>query len=339
MRKTPVVLLVLSLFTFLPTPAHAVDLPGGKANFVVSRGSFKAGKTNWVRLSDYTFSTDGKVRARTYLWQQSTPAARAGTGVKPDPSCSTSVVSPGATEVRDCEVRTAGGFAGAPNEEPRTGNYRVTDGVLHITWPVPGWNEEWTIVVSPDTKLVRLDFRSNALATAGYGYGSNTPLTTRRQMSSVEAFPGTLRLTYKGWDHGKLTDDSGGFDIAKYGACTTTTWCLTYLQPESGTSCKGGCNPGTTDTSIQNYIVRVSNNDRRDTHWQWCSCLTISKQGVQSKCYQGNSHVKPMLQILDDDGQFHGWVGVEASFNNVKPEVGDLRDGDMLSAFRVSDFR
>lgn len=93
---------------------------------------------------------------------------------------------------------------------------------------------------------------------------------------------------------------------------------------------------GSTDTSIQNHIVRVSNNDRRDTHWQWCSCLTKRADGTDEKCYTRNSHVKPMMQILDDDGQFRGWVGTEASFNPVTPNP---RDGDMLSAFRVSDFR
>jgi hypothetical protein len=338
MRKTPVILLVLSLFTFLPAQASAGELPGGKANFVVSLGSFKAGRTNWIRLGDYTFTPDGKVRARTYLWQQSNPTARVGTGTKPDGSCSTPVVNPQSTLVRACDVLTVGGFTGAPTES-RTGNYRIEGDQLHITWPVPGWNEQWAVVVSPDAKLARLDFRSNALATAGYGYGSNTPLTTRRQMSSVQSFPGTLRLEFKGWDHGKLTADEGPYKIGLYRTCTTTTWCLTYLQPYSESSCKGGCRPGSTDTSIQNFIVRVSNNDRRDTHWQWCSCLSISTDGNESTCYKGNSHVKPMLQILDDDGQFRGWVGAEASFNNVKPQSGDIRDGDMLSAFRVSDFR
>ena len=336
MRKTPVVLLVLSLFAFLPAPASAADLPGGKANFVVSLGSFKTGTTNWMRLGDYTFSTDGKVRARTYLWEQSKHAARVGTGTKPDSSCSTPVVSPTATLVRACEVLTVGGFTGAPTEEPRTGNYRVTDGVLHITWPVPGWNEEWAIVVSPTNKLVRLDFRSNALATAGYGYGSNASLTTRRQMSSVQSFPGNLRLEYKGWSGGKPGEGASGFDIGSYQTCNTTSWCLTFLQPKSDNSCgvDGGCIKGNTDTSIQNYIVRVSNNDRRDTYWHWCSCLTKHENGDDETCYKRNSHVKPMLQILDDDGQFHGWVGTEASF-----DVSNTRSKDMLSTFRVADFR
>ncbi len=52
----------------------------------------------------------------------------------------------------------------------------------------------------------------------------------------------------------------------------------------------------------------------------------------------GNSHVKPMLQILDDNAQFRGWVGVEASFQPSRT-IPNPRADDMLSAFRVTDFR
>jgi hypothetical protein len=335
MRKAPLVLLLLSFFAFLPAPATAAaELPGGKAYFVVSRGSFKTGTGNWMRLSDYTFTTDGKVRARTYLWQQAKPVARQGTGTTPDSSCSTSSAKPPQTLVRSCQVLTAGGFTSAPNEST-PGNYRIEGDQLHITWDVPGWNEQWAVVPSPDGTLARLDFRSNALATAGYGYGSNTPLTTRRQMASVQSFPGNLRLEFHGWGKGSPTDGASGFDTGLYRTCTTTSWCLTYLQPESGNSCQtgSGCK-ASGDTSIQNHVVRVSNTDRRDTHWHWCSCLSINSSGKEEFCYKGNSHVKPMLQILDDKAQFRGWVGVEASFS---PQ--GIREDDMLSAFRVADFR
>lgn len=337
MRKTPVVLLVLSLFAFLPAPASAAGLPGGKANFVVSLGSFKAGTDNWVRLGNYQFSSTGTVTARTYLWWQRQPVGRQGTGATPDSSCSTSSVAPGQTLVRNCEVLTAGGFTSAPTES-RTGDYTVENGLVHITWNIgQTWTEQWAITTSPDNKLARLDHRFNTLATAGYAYGSNAALSTRRQMASVQSFPGTLKLDFRGWDHGSLTShDGGAYNIGQYRTCTTTSWCLTYLQPESAGSCKGGCVAGSTDTSIQNHIVRVSNTDRRDTHWQWCSCLTKRPDGTDEKCYTRNSHVKPMMQILDDDAQFRGWVGAEASFNPVGPNP---REGDMLSTFRVSDFR
>ncbi|MCR3750921.1 hypothetical protein [Lentzea californiensis] len=333
MRKAPIVLLILSLFTFLPAPASAAALPGGKAYFVVSRGSFKTGTANWTRLSDYTFTADGKVRANTYLWQQSKPVARQGTGLTPDSSCSTTSLTPDRPRVRACEVMTAGGFGGAPHED-NDGNYRIDGDQLHITWNVAGWNEQWTIVTSPDTKLARLDFRSNALATIGYGYGSNTPLNVRRQMSSVQAHPGDLDQDSQGWERGgPFTSPPSKITPRDHSTCTTTSWCLTYLQPQAESSCTAGCKATNTDRSIQYYVMRISNSDRRDTRWHWCSCLTDVGE-VNEFCYKRNSHVKPMLQILDDDARFRGWVGVEASFDY----KGD-RTRDMLAAFRLSDFR
>ncbi|WP_086667250.1 hypothetical protein [Lentzea kentuckyensis] len=350
MRKTPVVLLVLSLFAFLPAPASAADLPGGKANFVVSLGSFKAGtaRDNWVRLGNYQFTTDGNVRARTYLWWQRQPAARQGTGTTPDSSCSTRALAVGQTLVRACEVLTAGGFMGSP-PETRTGRYSVEGDKLQIDWADAGqaWSEQWKVTTSQDGKLTRLDQLFNTLATVGYAYGSNASLTTSRPAATVRAFAGTLRQDYQGWTHDKLNASpaaGGAFNIGLFRTCATTTWCLTYLQPSSENACQEdpSC-PGTgggsaiNDSSLQNYIQRVSSSDRRDTHWHWCTCLTRKSNGSDIEpCYTGNSHVKPMMQIIDDDGGFRGWVGVEASFY---PHDNNPRYQDMLSAFRVSDFR
>ncbi|MFI6104263.1 hypothetical protein [Streptomyces sp. NPDC051310] len=46
------------------------------------------------------------------------------------------------------------------------------------------------------------------------------------------------------------------------------------------------------------------------------------------KCCTGNSHVKPMLQVIDDSGTFRGGVGVEASFwpdGGPNPRPSDMR--------------
>ncbi|MCX2947855.1 hypothetical protein [Lentzea sp. NEAU-D7] len=348
MRKAPVVLLLLSLFAFLPAPASAADLPGGKANFVVALGSFKAGtaRDNWVRLGNYQFTSDGGVRARTYLWWQRHPVARQRTGTTPDPTCTTRSNAVGQTLVRACEVLTAGGFMDSP-PETRTGRYSLDGDKLQITWTDAGqaWSEQWIIATSPDGKLVRLDQAFNTLATVGYAYGSNASLSTSRSASTVRAFPGTLLQDYQGWTHDALNHGVGGaFKIGSFRTCATTTWCLTYLQPSSEKACQEqpSC-PGTgggsaiNDSSLQNYIQRISSSDRRDTHWHWCTCLTRNSNGTDiESCYTGNSHVKPMMQIIDDDGAFRGWVGVEASFY---PHSNNPRFQDMLSTFRVSDFR
>ncbi|MFS8098881.1 hypothetical protein LFM09_17270 [Lentzea alba] len=350
MRKVPFVLLVLSLFALLTTPATAAaTLPGGKTNFVVALGSFKAGteRDNWVRLGDYTFSTTGTVTARTYLWWQRHPAARQSTGTTPNGDCSTNAQAVGQTVVRACPVQTAGGFLRAP-DETKTGTFSVSGTKLHITWRTDQtWSEQWAITARADNKLVRLDQTFNSLATAGYAYGSNASLNTGRSMQTVRDYPGTLMLDKEEWAHDKTGHlENHPFEIGKYRTCTTTTWCLTYLltNPKEACAEKPSCigtggGSAINDRSIQNYIQRIASGDRRDTWWSWCTCLTRNPDGTdKEKCYTGNSHVKPMLQILDDDGEFHGWVGVEASFYP-RNDSAVPRSHDMLAAFRISDFR
>lgn len=331
--------------------AAAAALPGGKANYVVSLGHLTdSAKSHWVRLSTYQFTAANTVKARSYLWRQSAPAAREGTGTKPDSSCSTTAGS-SASLVRTCQVLTAGGFTESP-PETRTGTFEVStvdvDGapteVVSIKWSwESAWNEQWYVRLAPDGGLAKLDFKYNTKGTHGYGYGSNAALATRRAMSTVRAYPGTLKQDLIGWSHNKLSSSTGQvFAHDKYTGCTTTTHCMTYNQPSSKSACQatGGCPDfggkpdGTGDSSIQYYLVKLSSTDRRDTLWHWCRCL--AKEAGQF-CYTGNSHVKPMLQIIDDNGGFRGWVGVEASFY---PYGGaNPRSNDMLAVFRVAEFR
>ena len=318
--------------------AEAAALPGGKANFVVSLGSFVNGsaRQNWVRLGTYQFRTDGTVLGRTYLWWQRNPEARIYTGTTPDSSCST-VAGSSATMVRTCQAMTAGGYLASP-EESRTGTYTYSGNVVSISWQIgQTWTEQWGVSLSPDGKLAKLDFQHNTLATAGFGYGSNAELTTRRAMSSVLAYPGTLRNDAAGWNRDVVTTGGGTFGHSSFRLCSTTTWCLTYHQPSSQSACQaaGGCpnyGGGTAhnDSSIEYYLVRINSGDRRDSLWHYCRCLP-KEQG--QFCYTGNSHVKPLLQIIDDDGAFHGWVGAEASF-----AIGTNRYGDYLSTFRLASF-
>lgn len=343
-----VVLAVAAGLLVAPSPALAVSLPGGRANYVVGLGHLDAdSRTNWVRLGTYEFTADGRVTARLWLWSQANPTARVGTGTSPDSSCST-LAGVSTSKVRTCEVRTAGGFTAAP-AETRTGTFTTftvdvggaATEVVNIRWAVSrAWSEEW--YVRPSADLARFDFKYNTRATHGYGYGSDAALSTRRAMSSVRSFPGTLKQDLVSWSHDNVGTSSGQtFQHTRFSTCDTVTWCLTYLQPSSANACQasGGCpnyGGGTDygDSSIQYYVVKLSSHDRRDTLWHWCTCLA-REQGTF--CYTGNSHVKPMLQVIDDAGNFRGWVGVEASFYPYSG--GDPRSRDMISVFRISDFR
>merc|ERR1712000_40059 len=81
------------------------------------------------------------------------------------------------------------------------------------------------------------------------------------------------------------------------------------------------------DTSANYYIQQLTSADRRDAWWHWCSCLSGG-----STCYKGNSHLKPMLQIIDNNGHWRGWVGAEATFY---PGGSGYRGGDVLGVFEI----
>ncbi|MEO3796309.1 hypothetical protein ABGB14_39430 [Nonomuraea sp. B10E15] len=343
MRTAAAVLSFVLAITILPVrPATAAvsasPLPGGKTSYVVSQGHLKAAsRQNWVRLGSYRFAANGTVSAALYLWWQRHPKARQRTGTVPDPSCTTKAGG-AASRPRACEVLTAGGFTGGPSEK-RTGTYTVAGDVLTIRWKIAQtWTEQWYVRRSPDGRLARLDLKRSTLATHGYAYGSNAALGTRRAMSSVKAFRGSLRQDLTSWASGKLVNSADQpFGHSAFRACTGTTSCLTYLQPSSRGACQksGGCpkyGGGTRPniSSIQYYLTMISKSDRRDTLWHWCTCLAMERREF---CYTGNSHVKPLMQIIDDRGAFRGWVGAEASFST------GSRATDMLAVLRVSDFR
>lgn len=324
--------LIIALSLIGPAgPAQAAALPGGKANYVVSFGSLHNPGGNWVRLGTYRFSTDGRVQSDTWVWSQSAPAARVGTGTVPDGGCSGTSAT-----VRKCEVKTVAGFqAAAP--ESRGGTYTLytgTDGipVVNIQWDTTTWrSEEWKVEIAPDGTYSRLTFKYSQKFTHGYGYGSNKGFGERRAMDTVAGHQAALRMTYSRAAHGTVTPVYSVWGMSNFIPCTGTTWCLTY---KIATASTGTCScpaPYDTDRSIQNYIQKVSSHDRRDTFWHWCTCLAKG-----SACYQGNSHVYPLLQVIDDNGGWRGWVGVEASFYPYAES--DARSRDMLSVFRVAEW-
>ncbi|NUR90504.1 MAG: hypothetical protein HOY71_41050 [Nonomuraea sp.] len=316
--------------------ARATPLPGGKANYVVSQGFLKKGsQSNWVRLGTYQFKPNGTVSASGYLWWQRKPTARQPTGVVPDASCSTKA-GKSSSRVRACNVLTAAGYTGSPTDA-RTGTYTTSGGVVSIKWNIgQTWRETWRVALSPDRKLSQLKFVSSSLATTGYGYGSNAALSTRRAMSSVRT-TGGLRQDLTSWAAGTIVHSNNQpFTASAFHGCASASSCLTYLQPSSNTACQkeGGCpnfGGGTKAniSSIQYYLTQIGR-DRRDTMWHWCTCLAME---AKQFCYNGNSHIKPLEQIIDDSGRFRGWVGVEASFST------GGRSKDMIAVFRLSDFR
>ncbi|MFF4617050.1 MULTISPECIES: hypothetical protein [Nonomuraea] len=325
-----VLLLVAALFG-PASPASAAALPGEKTNYVVSFGSLhEASGSNWVRLGTYTFTSNGRVRSDTWAWSQTAPAARVGTGTVPGGKCSGT-----STTVRPCDIKTANGFL-TPATEVRAGSFTMHADAsgrqyVNIAWDQTAWRtEEWWVETAPDGTYARLTFKYARKFTHGYGYGSNAGLTVRRPMEAVLGHDAPLTMTYHRATKGSIAYVDRTWNMGQYIRCTDTTWCLTY-KTASTSNCKCAA-PYDKDQSLQNYIQQVTSKDRRDTHWHWCSCLAKGSQ-----CYKGNSHVYPLLQIIDDEARWRGWVGVEASFYPYNDQA-DPRRNDMLSVFRVTEW-
>jgi hypothetical protein len=296
------------------TVAHAeTGAPGGMHRFVVSIGEVDAGvRTNWNRLGTYSFTDSGEVTESHWHWSQRDRVTRSSTGVKAS-NCG----------ARNCVVQTGNGFQSGSAPDQLHGTYTVTGSTLRVTWDGGVW-EEWTVSTAASGSLAKLTFQgSNFGATHGFGYGSNAAWTTHASMAQIAAAPwDTMIHTYYLWK-----TDANQVPYVDH-ATGGPFWYQTYTVC-SGARCVAG-----TSTKAQYYIStpNTTSNDRRDALWHW---FTANADGRGEYCYTGNSHVKPMLQIIDDNGGFHGWVGVEASINQTVPAQG--ANADDIGVFEIAD--
>ncbi|SFB05493.1 hypothetical protein SAMN05216266_10481 [Amycolatopsis marina] len=302
-----------ALLPAVAQPAVAAGAPAGMHRFVVAIGKMDTGsRQNWVRLANYSLTADGKAYESHFHWSQRSPGKRSYTGVR-GVGC----------RARACQVQTATGFQASSPPQKLTGTYTVSGSVLRIQWDGNGW-EEWTVSQPIEGKLAKLGFkRSSFGATHGYGYGSNAQWNDRASMATIAAA-----------DHSKFRHD---FHLWK------TNSGKPYLDEGSGSPfwmrdwrrCDSARCLGGTTTATQYYLAtaNASSTDRRNTLWHWRTALADNRG---EHCYTGNSHVKPMMQIIDSDGGFHGWVAVEASFNQSSPSEG--RSADDIGVFQISRF-
>lgn len=271
-------------------------LPLGMANFTVAVGEVNTSiTTNWNRLGTYTFSDDGTVSEEHWHWSQSRRDARTGTGVQGSDCPS-----------RDCEIYTANGYESSSAPDSLDGVFEVDGDTLRIEWDQDDWWEEWTLSVAVEDSLAKLEFLDASFgATHGFGYGSNADHSERATPEEIHAEDHTeFNHRYYLWKTEGTTDPI--IDEGSGGPFWMTDWEV----------CGGGdCLGGLSDTTTEYYVSHphLGADDRRDTLWHWRTHLADDRGEY---CYTGNSHVKPMMQIIDSNGNFHGWVGVEAFINH-----------------------
>lgn len=314
------VLVATLVATGLAAPASAVALPGGKANWVATVGGLKAGTsyTNWVRLGYYQFSTDGTATHNWWNWYQPDRPPRIGTGVHFD--CSTSTDIPA-----ECEVLTGAGFTGPPMGG-FTGTFSVSGSTLTVSWtrdrngnPLSKTLvENWTMS-TVDAQLHRAAGGptgfSNYSATHGFAYGSNYSFdyTSRAPMSEIAGTHGDTVYGFNSWlwnrdQLNNVPSELGPF--SDWEPCDSGL-CMGRVLHNSRCDC-GASFPNRDGY----YYLAEHGGGRRNSIWLWCACLA---DGRGETCYTGNSHIRPLLQVIDDGGDFRGWVGVEPFTNASSP--------------------
>lgn len=319
---TPIIRLLAALVLVIGlgltvNAAKAEALPLGKQHFTVAVGGLDASSTsNWVRLGQYTFHDDGTVTETHWHWSQRIRVNRTYTGFVAT-NCPT----------RECNIQTAGGYQSTGASKTLSGTYTVAGDTLRVTWSGGIW-EEWTVSSEADGALAELTFEgANYTATHGYGYGSNAAWSARVPMSTIAAADHEqFEHSYRLWKVTSVGDDpfidsgeSSPFWVRDWSTC-------------GGGSCLGARTSG--GTAGTDYFVSPARSPighRRDTMWSW---RISHADGRNEYCYTGNSHVKPMLQVVDDNGVFRGWVGVEASLNQTVPSQGRLADD--IGVFKIA---
>jgi hypothetical protein len=329
--------------------AQAAPAPLGMHNWVVSAAGFRTDAyRNYIRLGYIVFSsTSNTVEHNFWTWNQADYPLPVNSG---DVYYCGSWV-PGTNPRNNCAIKTAPGFTTTPNGR-FTGiySYNQTAGQVSITWTRSTINgstvtvnltEVWT-VSTHGTDLGRMALYSDDYSlTGGFAYGSNAGLdqASKAPMSAIRTRTETFWLEAQSWNRNTITNyargSAGGLKMDGWNLCDDGS-CLGEVQYNAGCSASSCCAAGDqacidrleASGNRRFYYMSGQFGGRRNTYEFWCECLSYEA------CYQYNSHVRPLLQVIDDSGRFRGWVGAEVSPDRTAP-----RDqfGEFYTAFALID--
>lgn len=324
-----------TVFSPVTQAAHAstTGLPGNKPRYVVSMTNVpnEASPTSgencsvntaycyFARLAQYNFSstsaTTGKVSETYWYWSQSNLVGKTPTNATTN----------GCALV--CAVNASTGFQETATPRTFSGTYVLDSGAsVVITWS-NNQIERWTITAGADgtaaVPLAVMHIRSTNFATVqGFGYGSNASWS---QAASIASLAGTSFPSGEFFqnDGNKTTHFLGSaFATSLPAGSACSAQCLSF---EAGTNdCQphtaGGSNPA---PYRYRYADLSTLSLRKNVENVYSECLNNKTDGAHDvTCYAGNMHVRDLLQILDDNDSFRGWVGVESSLYSLVPAGG-----------------
>lgn len=295
--------LIGSVGTALPARADDTNqLPGGKANYVVSVIGGPVNATA-VRLGTYRFLTDGRVVEEVWSWRQNSISGKGNTSwTKPSSGYRTSGCR------YNCPIRTPVGFQSGKHGGTLTGRWTVSGSTVTITWSTNS-SERWTVDTSM-SGVAALSLQHSDSQVRGWALGSNASLNqgvTMRTLYSAQRFYGPLAENA----YGSATKFSHiGFAYADYNVCSTGL----CLQGKSVTAANK-------KTWFSSYWAANPAKDARKVYWnnQTGAVQQFEQPGSTCISASGGGHTDALLQALDDSGRIIGVVGIEASLNQRKP--------------------
>lgn len=294
----------LAMLVATPTTASAASLPGGRSTYVVAMMSGRTGALA-VRLATYSFATDGTVTEKYWAWRQDQISGKGNVSwTKP----ASGYVTAGC--LRACPVRTPVGFQKGVTPRTWTGRWAMQSAaVLAVTWGAGNPVERWQLDAGKPGMVGAL-LVSGGVGAQGWGVGSNARPDRGVSLSSI----------YKagGWVTGPFVENaytsatrhlSVGLRPADYSLCTSGQ-CMQGKQVTSGDR----------RTWYHSYLAANSAVDGRKVYWNNQTGVVQQLENPASVCISasGGGHTNALLQALDDNGKFIGFVGVEASLNQRK---------------------
>jgi len=281
-------------------PPKTEPTPFRRRYWSASYGHFVPGGNPWVRHLDYTFTPGdgdkGSVSADVEQWGSTAAPARTAAATT-GPCNGTS----------GCAI-----LQPTPTLSERwSGTYRFAAGALTLTWS-NGSTESWSVDEVRSGTLGRMTLVGATFPgsdpNTGRGYGSVQPFSVYKKAGAVDSVTGIFKGLYDRNVAG-LVDLEQRWDFDMGGLAAEGAKTLHLTQSPTGTGNPKFC-PGELQNIKGNiYHLFVNNADRRLVQNNYFRCLVKSETG----CYSGGMHIAVLRQVIDDDNNLVGLVGVEAS--------------------------
>lgn len=278
---------------------EALALPGNRPNYVFS---LMAARYNgaFARIGTWQFQTTGAVTERYWYWSQTQAPSTPDWHANRDPS---GYVTNGCPKV--CAVWTASTFLPGVAPTTRTGSWSYTsDGKVHIVWA--GTIHEYYSVTDrgtyTDLNLSTHNYQ-NVSTVYSRAFGSTLSLSQGATIDQIKA-SAALNFTVheQNWNAVTVTKSN-------------TIWWGQYHRCASS-PCLQGNNPHSVDddgnlTGYHTYFAGNPATDGRKTYWyHQLEAVALNPDcAVPSR----GGHTYQLLQAIDDNGTFIGFVGAEAS--------------------------